>query len=97
MFISKNIRHSGQPSIQLSPRGGKGNCLLSLWERIEVRVGRNPVEEKTPAQAGQDRSSGLLRRMWVFCRIPAFTRKGYAVVVRGLSPNNTRSAGMTGQ
>ncbi len=38
-------RHSGQPSIQLSPRGGKSNCLLSLRERIEVRVGRNPANK----------------------------------------------------
>ncbi|OIR08552.1 hypothetical protein GALL_93460 [mine drainage metagenome] len=41
-----NFRHSGRPSIQLSPRGGKSNCLLSLRERIEVRVGRNPANKK---------------------------------------------------
>jgi hypothetical protein len=27
-----------QPSIQLSPRGGKGDLPLSLWERVGVRV-----------------------------------------------------------
>jgi len=43
---SQYTRHSGEPSIQLSPRGGKSNRLLSLWERIEVRVCRNPAKIK---------------------------------------------------
>lgn len=46
-----NFRHSGRPSIQcplatLSPsEWGKSNCLLSLWERIEVRECRNPANK----------------------------------------------------
>jgi len=46
-------RHTGQPSIQLSPRGGKSNRLLSLWERIEVRVSRYPALKNSP-RSGQD-------------------------------------------
>ena len=37
--IRRISRHTGLPSIQLSPRGGKSDCLLSRKrERIEVRV-----------------------------------------------------------
>ena len=43
-------RHTGQPSIQLSPRGGESNRLLSLWERIEVRVSRYPDDQEIRSQ-----------------------------------------------
>jgi len=45
-----------------------------------------------------DLNTGFVRYAGgMFRWIPAFTRKGYAVVVRGSSLNNTRSAGMTGK
>jgi hypothetical protein len=46
MMESLNLRHSRRLSIQLSPTGGKSNRLLSLWERIEVRVSENPVKKQ---------------------------------------------------
>jgi inorganic triphosphatase YgiF len=48
---------TGQPSIQLSPRGGKGDCILSLWERIEVRDSASRLREQLPDRSS--RTSGL--------------------------------------
>ncbi|MGH8758578.1 MAG: UvrD-helicase domain-containing protein [Burkholderiales bacterium] len=46
---------SPEPSLHLSPKGGEGVCLLSPWERIEVRVERDGV------RAGQEQP--VIRRL----------------------------------
>jgi len=57
-------RHSGQPSIQLSPKGGKSGLLIfRKRERIEVRGYRNPAMKNMPRSG---KPQGVVPLTWEF-------------------------------
>jgi len=59
-----------KPSIQLSPIGGKGDCLLSLRERIEVRDSGSRLRDNEVAVKAHARSA-LCRNQRPLAALPA--------------------------
>jgi hypothetical protein len=70
------------------------NRLGIVIKARHSREGGNPAKNKA-CEADAAKVLTHFRGDFLINWIPAFTRKGYTVVVRNLCFNNTRSAGMT--